>query len=122
MQKEPCIYADYQATTPVDSRVLTAMGPYWNKSFGNPHSTDHIVGWRAEEATRKAASAVAGLIGVDADEVIFTSGATEANNLALLGLARHSFQSAKAYFGQRHRTQVRARSRSVAFGAGGLLD
>ena len=90
MQKEPCIYADYQATTPVDPRVLTAMGPYWNKSFGNPHSTDHIVGWRAEEATRKAASAVAGLIGVDADEMIFTSGATEANNLALLGLARHS--------------------------------
>ena len=85
-----CIYADYQATTPVDPRVLAAMEPYWNQSFGNPHSNDHIVGWRAEEAIRKAASSVAALIGADADEVIFTSGATEANNLALLGLARHS--------------------------------
>ena len=90
MRKDTCIYADYQATTPVDPRVLAAMEPYWNKSFGNPHSSDHIVGWRAEKATREAATSVAGLIGADADEVIFTSGATEANNLALLGLARHS--------------------------------
>ena len=84
-----CVYADYQATTPVDPQVLSAMEPYWRESFGNPHSSAHIVGWRAEQATGKAASALATLIDADADEVIFTSGATEANNLALLGLARH---------------------------------
>ena len=90
MQNDKCIYADYQATTPVDPRVLAAMAPHWHKSFGNPHSTDHIVGWRAEKAASEAASSVSALIGADADELIFTSGATEANNLALLGLARHS--------------------------------
>lgn len=90
MRKDKCIYADYQATAPVDSRVLAAMEPHWHEAFGNPHSTDHVVGWNAEKATRKAASLVAALIGADTDEIIFTSGATEANNLALFGLARHS--------------------------------
>ena len=90
MRTDKCIYADYQATTPVDSRVLAAMEPHWHEAFGNPHSTDHIVGWKAEKATRKAASLVAALIGADTDEIIFTSGATEANNLAILGLARHA--------------------------------
>lgn len=90
MRKDKCIYADYQATTPIDSRVLAAMEPHWREAFGNPHSTDHVVGWKAEKATRKAASLVATLIGADTDEIIFTSGATEANNLALFGLARHT--------------------------------
>ena len=84
------IYADYQASTPVDPRVVEAMLPYWHGAFGNPHSSEHIVGWRAAEAVRGAASSLAVLIGADADEVIFTSGATEANNLALLGLARRA--------------------------------
>ncbi len=84
------IYADYQATTPVDPRVVEKMTPYWREAFGNPHSSDHIIGWRAAEAVREAASSVAALIGADADEMIFTSGATEANNLALLGLARRA--------------------------------
>ena len=84
------IYADYQATTPVDPRVLEKMAPYWNELFGNPHSSDHVVGWRSAEAVRDAASSVGSLIGADPDEVIFTSGATEANNLALLGLARRA--------------------------------
>lgn len=84
------IYADYQATTPVDPRVKTRMKPYWGEAFGNPHSSDHVVGWRAAEAVRDAAASVAALVGADTDEVIFTSGATEANNLALLGLARRS--------------------------------
>lgn len=84
------IYADYQASTPVDPRVVEAMLPYWRGAFGNPHSSEHIVGWRAAEAVRGAASSLAALIGADADEVIFTSGATEANNLALLGLARRA--------------------------------
>ena len=90
------IYADYQATTPVDPRVLEKMAPYWREAFGNPHSSDHIIGWRAAETVRGAASSVAALIGADADELIFTSGATEANNLALLGLAR------RAPAGRRH--------------------
>ena len=84
------IYADYQATTPVDPRVLDKMAPYWNELFGNPHSSDHVVGWRSAEAVRNAASSVGALIGADPDEIIFTSGATEANNLAILGLARRA--------------------------------
>ena len=84
----PTIYADYQATTPVDPRVVEKMAPYWHELFGNPHSGDHVVGWRSAQAVQGAASSVAALIGADPDEIIFTSGATEANNLALLGLAR----------------------------------
>ena len=87
------IYADYQATTPVDPRVYARMVPHWKDSFGNPHSSDHVIGWRAAETVREAASSVAKLIGCDGDEVIFTSGATEANNLALLGLARRAPES-----------------------------
>ena len=84
------IYADYQSTTPVDPRVLEKMAPYWRESFGNPHSNDHMVGWRAAEAVRESLTSVAALIGADPDEIVFTSGATEANNLALLGLARRA--------------------------------
>ena len=84
------IYTDYQATTPVDPRVVVRMAPHWGEAFGNPHSSDHIIGWRAAESVRQASSSVAALIGADPDEVIFTSGATEANNLALLGLARRA--------------------------------
>ena len=90
MDRQESIYADYQATTPVDARVLEKMAPCWAGSFGNPHSSDHVVGWRASKTVREAAESVAALIGADADEVIFTSGATEANNLALLGLARRA--------------------------------
>ena len=84
------IYADYQATTPVDPRVMAKMTPYWGKSFGNPHSRDHVIGWQADKAVREAASSIAALIGADPDEIVFTSGATEANNFALLGLARRA--------------------------------
>ena len=84
------IYADYQATTPVDPRVLEAMVPYWQELFGNPHSSDHVVGWRSAEAVQNASYSVAALIGADPDEIIITSGATEANNLALQGLARRA--------------------------------
>ena len=84
------IYADYQATTPVDPRVVVQMAPYWNGAFGNPHSSDHVVGWSAAEAVRQAAASVSAFIGGDSDEVVFTSGATEANNLALLGLGRRA--------------------------------
>ena len=84
------IYADYQATTPVDPRVAEKMAPHWSEAFGNPHSNDHVVGWRAADVVRDAAASVAGLIGADPDEMVFTSGATEANNLALLGLAHRA--------------------------------
>ena len=66
------------------------MAPYWNERFGNPHSSDHIVGWRAAEVVQASAWSVGRLIGADPDEVIFTSGATESNNLALLGAARQA--------------------------------
>ena len=84
------IYADYQATTPVDPRVLEKMLPFWGDSFGNPHSNDHIVGWKAAAAVRESLTSVAALIGADPEEIVFTSGATEANNLALFGLARRA--------------------------------
>ena len=90
MQDGKLIYADYQATTPVDPRVVERMAPYWNEAFGNPHSSDHVAGWRADKAVKEAADSIAGLIGADADEIVFTSGATEANNLALFGLARRA--------------------------------
>ena len=84
------IYADYQATTPVDPRAVTKMAPYWGELFGNAHSIDHVIGWQADKAVREAAASIAALIGADPDEIIFTSGATESNNLALLGLARRA--------------------------------
>ena len=84
------IYADYQATTPLDPRVRECMAPFWRESFGNPHSSDHAVGWQAHRAVEDAAASVAALIGADADEIVFTSGATEANNLALFGLTGHA--------------------------------
>lgn len=82
------IYLDHQATTPVDQRVLDRMLPYFRESYGNPHSADHSLGWKSSLAVEQAAAQVADLLGADPDEVIFTSGATEANNMALLGLAR----------------------------------
>ena len=87
MNDATLVYADYQATTPVDPRVIEAMTPYWHDAFGNPHSAEHSVGWHAARAVQEAALSVGALIGADAEEIIFTSGATEANNLALFGLA-----------------------------------
>ena len=82
------IYLDHHATTPCDARVVEAMLPYFGEEFGNAASRTHAFGWRAAEAVERARAEVAALVGADAREVIFTSGATEANNLALLGGAR----------------------------------
>ena len=82
------IYMDYQASTPADPRVIDAMLPYWSEVCGNPHAADHAFGWAAESAVEAARAQIAALIGADADEIVFTSGATESNNLAILGIAR----------------------------------
>jgi cysteine desulfurase len=84
------VYMDYQASTPLDPRVLSAMLPHLEgaRALGNPHAADHAYGWSADAAIAESREAIARLIGADADEIVFTSGATEANNLALLGAAR----------------------------------
>ncbi len=82
------IYMDYHATTPVDPRVLEAMLPYFNAEFGNAASKSHAFGWRAEEAVEAAREEVAKLIGASAKEIVWTSGATESDNLAVKGVAQ----------------------------------
>ena len=81
------VYLDYAATTPVDKRVAEKMIPYLTETFGNPASSSHAFGWAAEEAVEKARADIAALINADAKEIVFTSGATESDNLAIKGAA-----------------------------------
>ena len=81
------VYLDYAATTPVDKRVAEKMIPYLTETFGNPASNSHAFGWTAEEAVEKARADIAALINADAKEIVFTSGATESDNLAIKGAA-----------------------------------
>jgi len=87
------IYLDCHATTPVDERVLAAMLPYFSEKFGNPASINHVYGWEAEAAVKQTREVLAAAINASPEEIIFTSGATEANNLAIKGVA-------EAYFSQ----------------------
>ncbi|MAR55597.1 MAG: IscS subfamily cysteine desulfurase [Rickettsiales bacterium] len=82
------IFMDYQSTTPCDPRVVDTMIPWLTEKFGNPHSRSHAYGWEAEEATEIARQHVAGLIGANPKEIVFTSGATESNNIAIKGVAQ----------------------------------
>ncbi|RDA87170.1 hypothetical protein CP532_4294 [Ophiocordyceps camponoti-leonardi (nom. inval.)] len=89
------IYLDMQSTTPVDPRVLDAMLPYYVGVYGNPHSRTHAYGWESEKAVDEAREHVAKLIGADSKEIIFTSGATESNNMSIKGVARFYGQGGK---------------------------
>ncbi|ODU10161.1 MAG: IscS subfamily cysteine desulfurase [Rubrivivax sp. SCN 71-131] len=83
------IYMDYGATTPVDPRVVASMLPWLAEEFGNPASGGHAFGWRAQEAVERARAQVAALVGADPAEIVWTSGATESDNLALKGALQH---------------------------------
>jgi cysteine desulfurase len=98
------IYLDNQATTPIDPRVLEAMLPYFTEHFGNPHSESHVYGRNAAAAIEAARAELARLINADPREIVFTSGATEANNLALKGAAH--FARAHPTAGNRPRDQI----------------
>ncbi|MGH7997856.1 MAG: cysteine desulfurase family protein [Brasilonema sp.] len=86
------IYLDSHATTPVDERVLAAMLPYFTEHFGNPSSINHLYGWEAEAAVKQTREILAAAINATPEEIVFTSGATEANNLAIKGVAEAYFQ------------------------------
>ena len=101
------IYMDYGATTPVDQRVVDAMIPWLREHFGNPASRSHAWGWEAEEAVEKAREQVAALIGADPREIVWTSGATESDNLALKGAAQ--FYKAKG----KHLVTVKTEHKAV---------
>jgi len=89
------IFLDYQASTPLHPAVLEVMLPYLTTFYANPHSSDHILGWQSHQAIQSARGQIAQAINADSDEIVFTSGATEANNLAIQGLKRSLESSGK---------------------------
>lgn len=103
---------DYQASAPVDPRVIEAMAPLWSESFANPHSAQHSLGWSGAKKVEAAKAQVAELLGADTDEIVLTSGATESNNLALVGAAE------RAASGKRNRILVSAIEHKCVLEAG----
>lgn len=123
------IYLDHNATTPADERVVEAMLPFFTQFFGNAASIDHRPGMEARQAVEKARAEVANLIGASAEEIVFTSGATEANNIAVLGtMARAVDEAELVVSAVEHPAvlepaqQFAARLRIVPVGGDGLLD
>ncbi|KAI4351472.1 hypothetical protein L6164_005840 [Bauhinia variegata] len=90
------LYLDMQATSPVDPRVLDAMLPYYLSRFGNPHSRTHLYGWESDSAVENARAQVASLIGASPKEIVFTSGATESNNISIKGVM-HFYKEKKKH-------------------------
>jgi len=88
MLKEKTIFLDFQSSTPLHKKAVEMMAPYVTEKFANPHSNDHVLGWESQQAVQSARRKIANAVGADDDEIIFTSGATEANNLAVKGLER----------------------------------
>src|ERR671919_2650349 len=97
MTEQRPIYMDYHATTPVDPDVVAAMVPWFTERFGNAASRQYRYGWEALDAVDRAREQVAAVIGADAKEIVFTSGATESNNLALKGLA-DAYREKRSHF------------------------
>jgi cysteine desulfurase len=95
------LYLDHQGTTPTENRVISAMSLYWNENFGNPHASQHFKGWQSQAVINDALHKIGGFIGAEYGEVIFTSGATESNNIAIFSLC-----SLKERFSERSRILV----------------
>ena len=85
-------YLDHQASTPADPRVVEAMAPYWREYFGHPASGQHAFGWAAERALETAREQVGALLSADPREIVFTSGGTESDNLAIKGVAEALYE------------------------------
>jgi cysteine desulfurase len=113
------VYLDNQATTRCDPRVVSAMLPWFTEHYGNPHSVEHVMGLEAEAAVEDARGHVAGLIGADPKEVVFTSGATESNNIAIKGAARYALRSGND---RRRIVTVATEHKCVLESVGGLAD
>ena len=105
---------DYHASTPVDPRALEAMLPYFSVHFGNAASRTHAFGWKADDAVEAARRQVAALIGASAKEIIFTSGATESNNLAIKGVASALASQGQPHYHAGDRAQGRPRQLQAA--------
>jgi len=100
------LYFDYQATTPVDEIVLDEMMPYFHTKFGNPNSNDHFIGWEANKGFERAKSSLASFIGADSEQIIFTSGASEANNFIISSMGKAADIDSVLYCSTDHKSVI----------------